>query len=226
MGNIVMENQTASFAVDREHGALRLSIVLVFILGWVISFVVLNALIENEGLNILAIVASFGLTALLTQQIEKRLKERWPSGRAVEVENEQIRLVKKDNVQEKIDASQQVNVLLWRFQITRRSRVPKGWFMVACALEQDETYIPVYAFMSPNELDDIITSGQFVLLQSKKERRQQGGDMRLAGEQRRLHAAESVRWMNGAEMTAEEFVSYVGYLQERFPRWMPSVVRA
>ena len=224
MDNIIENRQTAEFSVDREHGALRLSIVLIFIAAWIISFTILNALIANEGLNIIAIVASFGVTALLTQQLEKVLKERWPSGRAISVEGDHIRLVKKETVQENIHAGQQVNVLLWRFQISRRSRVPKGWFMVACALEQDETYIPVYAFMSPDQFDTLSAPSQFVLLQSKKDRQKQGNDMRLAGEQRRLHMAESARWINGAEMTADDFVSFIRHLQEHFPQWMPSVI--
>ena len=222
--HMLEDKQAAEFAVDREHGALRFTVVIIFVVGWILAFVVLNALIANEGLNIIAIVASFGVTALLTQQLEKALKDRWPSGRALKVENNRIRLVQNDTLNEEIDAGQQVNVLLWRFQISRRSRVPKGWLMVACALEQDETYIPIYTFMSPDQFDSIAARGQFVMLQSKKERQKQGSDMRLAGEQRRLHTAESARWMSGAEMTADDFLRFVGYLQEQFPQWMPSVV--
>jgi hypothetical protein len=96
--------------------------------------------------------------------------------------------------------------------------------MVACALEQDETYMPVYTFLSPEQFDSLGAPGQFVMLQSKKERQRQGADMRLAGEQRRLHTAESARWMSGAEMTHEDFMSFIRHLQERFPQWMPSVI--
>lgn len=224
MEQTIENKQAAVFAVDREHGALRLSVVVVFVVGWVILFMILNALIPSEGLNIIALLVSFGVVALLTQQIEKALKQRWPSGRAVRIEDNRIRLVKRDKIQEDIDASQQVNVLLWRFQVSRRSRVPKGWFMVACALEQDETYVPVYTFMPPKEFDALRVSSHFVQLQSKRDRNKQGGDMRLAGEQRRLHMAESMRWMAGAEMTAEDFLGFVSHLQERFPQWMPSVI--
>ena len=224
MDNIIEHKQTAEFPVDSEHGALRLAVVGIFVATWIISFAILNALIANEGLNIIAIIASFGVTALLTQRLEKVLKERWPSGRTIRVEDNHIRLAKQETVQEDINANQQVNVLLWRFQISRRSRVPKGWFMVACALEQDETYVPVYTFMSPDQFDTLTSPSQFVLLQSKKERQKQGNDMRLAGEQRRLHTAESARWINGAEMNADDFMSFIRYLQDHFPQWMPSVL--
>ena len=131
-----------------------------------------------------------------------------------------------DKVQNDIDANQRVNVLLWRFQINRRSRVPKGWFMVACALEQDNLYLPVYTFMSLKDLENIKNStGHFTLLQSQKEAKKQGNDnMRLAGEQRRLHTAESARWMEGAEMTQADFMALIRQLQEQYPQWMPSIL--
>ena len=224
MDQSIESKNSIVFDVDREHGALRLSIVVVFISLWIITFLLLNTLIGAEGLSVIAIVVSFVATALLTQQAEKHMKTRWPSGRTIHIDGDKIKLAKKSEVQLTIDADQRVNVLLWRFKINRRSRVPKGWFMVACALEQDENYIPVYAFLSPNDYEDLSKSGQFKLLQSKKELEKQGSDIRLAGEQRRLHTAESIRWMNGAEMSPEDLKTFLTHLQERFPQWMPSVV--
>ncbi|MBZ0304159.1 MAG: hypothetical protein K8J31_30770, partial [Anaerolineae bacterium] len=182
--------------------------------------------IPSEGLNILAVIIGFVLTAAVTQQIEKMLKIRWPSGRAVQIHDRHIQIVKRAKVEHEIDASQRVNVLLWRFKITRRSRVPKGWYMIACALEQDDHYVPVYTFISPADFDALKANPHFPLLQSKKEMKADSGysDMRLAGEQRRLHTAENIRWMDGAEMTTEDFKTFLRSLQEQFPQWMPSVI--
>ena len=138
-----------------------------------------------------------------------------------------IKLIDRGGEQ-KIDAEKQVNVLLWRFTIKRRSRVPKGWYMVACALQQvdqEETYLAVYTFMSPDAFDALKT-GHFTMLVSQKESEKSestrhGQDLRLMGEQRRLHAAESARWMNGAEMTNDDFINFIRQLQEQFPQWMP-----
>jgi hypothetical protein len=224
-----MEDSLATktvFHVDAEHGALRFSVVVSFVLLWIVLFAILNSIIPGEGVNILAIIIAFALTALLTQHIEKILKGRWPSGRAVQIDNDRIQIVKGDKVQNDIDANQRVNVLLWRFQINRRSRVPKGWFMVACALEQDNLYLPVYTFMSLKDLENIKNStGHFTLLQSQKEAQKQGNaNMRVAGEQRRLHTAESARWMEGAEMTQADFMAFIRQLQEQYPQWMPSIL--
>lgn len=225
MNGTIENSGTTIFSVDAEHGGLRISIVFIFVAIWLGLFVVLNSLISSEGVNILAIIVSFAATALITQQIERLLKTRWPSGRAVEVQPDQIRIVKRNQIQHEINPEQRVNVLLWRFKIARRSRVPKGWFMVACALEQEDHYIPVYTFMSPDEFDKLNATPHFPLLQSKKELEKEGREnMRLAGEQRRLHIAENIRWMEGAEMTTDDFKQFITRLQEQFPQWMPAVI--
>jgi hypothetical protein len=217
--------QNPTFAVDTEHSALRFTIMLVFIVGWFISYMILNALVPSQGLNIIAIVVSFILTAVGTQQIERVLKQRWPSGRTLTLDHNTIKLSDRNNTQQ-IDANQQVNVLMWRFEIKRRSRVPKGWYMVACALEQEDTYLAAYTFMSPETFDALKTSHFTVLPSLKETEKTQGvrNDIRLMGEQRRLHAAENARWMNGAEMTNDDFIAFVRQLQAQFPQWMPSAL--
>ena len=41
-------NNPVKIPVDNEHGALRLAIVVVFIIGWLISYIILNAAIPPE----------------------------------------------------------------------------------------------------------------------------------------------------------------------------------
>ena len=215
---------THSYPVDPEHGGIRLSVVLVFVVTWVLTYIIISMLIASEGLNIIAIFGSFVITAVITQQLEKALRARWPSGRRVEITPEHIQVLKGNQMQESIDADKQVNVLLWRFKINRRARVPKGWFMVACALEQDDIYLPVYTFLSPEMIENLKISVHFTVLTSAKDNGEGKTDLRLAGAQRRLHTAESARWMNGAEMTQEDFVNYIRQLQEQFPQWMTSIL--
>lgn len=224
---ITVDSSAATYPVDAEHGALRMGVVIVFVAGWIVSFMILNALITNNGLNVIALLGSFIFTAVFTQQMEKVMRQRWPSGRRITIEGQHISVGKGSQVQEQVDAAKQVNVLLWRFKIKRRARVPKGWFMVACALEQDDGYLPVYTFMSPEDCDLLKVPNHFTLLTSKKEQPDQTAgktDLRLAGEQRRLHTAENARWLNGAEMTKDDFIRYIRQLQEQFPQWMPSVL--
>jgi hypothetical protein len=214
---------STTYAVDAEHGALRLGVVIVFIVVLIFSYIFLNVLIPNDGLNILALIGSFVFTAVFTQQIERVMRQRWPSGRTVSISHNHIQLKKDKGAQHSIDPARQVNVLLWRFKISRRSRIPKGWFMVACALEQDDTYLSVYTFFSPEQCDQLRLENRFTLLTGKKDR-EGHTDLRLAGEQRRLHIAEQARWLEGAEMNQDDFQSYIRQLQEQFPQWMPSAL--
>jgi hypothetical protein len=221
-------SDTFTAPVDPEHSAIRLTVIGLFIVGWALSFFALNTIISSQGLNILAILLSFALTALLTQQVERVLKRRWPSGRVLQAADGRIQLARGGHVQQEIRTGQQVNVLTWRFEIRRRSRVPKGWYMIACALEQDDVYVPVYTFMSPQAFEELNAGGHFTPLVSRKElddKNAAQGDLRLAGEQRRLHMAENARWNSGAEMTASDFKRYVVWLQGRFPQWMPAVLQ-
>ena len=57
-----------------------------------------------------------------------------------------------------------------------------------------------------------------------RRQRKEGGDLRLAGEQKRLHSAEQLRWLQGGEMSREDFVACLRHLHERFPSWMPELV--
>ncbi len=218
---------TFTAPVDPEHSAVRLAVIGLFIAGWALGFFVLNALISSEGLNIIAILVSFALAALTTQQAERVLKRRWPSGRVLQAADGRVQIVQRGQVQQEIRTGQQVNALTWRFAIRRRSRVPKGWYMVACALEQDDVYIAVYTFMPPQAFEQLGAGGHFTPLISRKELNAGGaaqGDLRMAGEQRRLHMAENARWNFGAEMTPDDFKRYVIWLQGRFPQWMPVVL--
>jgi len=219
MVDSTIENTSLSFSVDPEHGRLRLSIVLIFVIGWIAGFIVFNSLIPGGGLNIAAGLVSFALAAGLTWLAERLLKARWPSGRTVAIDGDAVQILNRGVIQHQIDASRHVNVLMWRFKIKRRSRVPKGWFVVACALEQDNNYLTVYTFMPPQQANVPGVANRFKLLLANKDA---GQDLRLAGEQRRLRIAEEQRWMHGAEMRTPDFESFLARLQRQFPKWMPA----
>ena len=218
MADSTIENTSLSFSVDPEHGPLRLSIVLIFVIGWIVGFVIFNSLILGTGLNIAAGLVSFAAAAGLTWLAERLLKARWPSGRTVAIDGDTVQILDKGVIRHQIDATRHVNVLMWRFKIKRRSRVPKGWFVVACAFEQDSNYLTVYTFMPPQRANAPGIANRFKLLLPNKDA---GQDLRLAGEQRRLRVAEEQRWMHGAEMRTPDFEALLVSLQRQFPKWMP-----
>jgi hypothetical protein len=79
-------DNTLTIPVDSEHGALRLVVVLTFVTIWIAGFVVMSLLIPNNGLSLLAILIGFGVAYVVTTLVERFLKQRWPSGRAVQVD--------------------------------------------------------------------------------------------------------------------------------------------
>lgn len=211
--------------VDAEHSNLRLAVIGIFLLGWIAIALVIGFLIPSGNLNLIAIIAGLVLAGLLTQLIEKRLKRYWPSGRIVQVNLDGVKIMLRGEVQQHIDTHKPANMLLWHFQIKRRSRVPKGWFMVACALEQENLYLPVYTFMSPAQFKALENSDHFTALTSEKNDKMENVgkfNLRLAGEQRRLRQAEDERWRNGAEMTVSDFQVYLDKLKWNFAAWLPA----
>lgn len=209
-----------AFPVDAEHGGIRFTIGIVFFLGLPVSYILINLILPaDSGLNFIAVIGAILITFVVSQQIESQLKQRWKSGRQVVLDADSLRVEKHGKPEITIDGSMQVNVLRWRFEITRRTRVAKGWHMVACALEQEGVYLAAYTFMPPEDFTLLQQADLFKPLASKKSLRKDR-DLRLAGEQRRLFTAENYRWNDGAEMAPQDFKTFLAVLQERFPKWM------
>lgn len=220
--SIALDNPSLAIPVDREHSRLRLSIIAIFVVLWTIGFGVSNALIPSAGFDIIAILIGFGVAALGGRLIEPVIRERWPSGRAVVIDKQGVRLTLRDQIQTEVKASDAVSVLLWRFKVKRRGRVPKGWYVVACALEQDDNYLAVYTFASPDQSEALGKNARFIeLLGDKALKNVKQDSLRVAGEQRRLHLAEAHRWHEGAEMTFEDFEQFFTRLNGQFPQWIP-----
>lgn len=216
------QNETIhlSLPVDPEHGGLRFAVVALFIFFAAMLYAIVSVIIpEAAGINIIGVIVGLGGSAMMIQVLDARIKSRWPSGRFLEITDQHIYLRQKQKIQNQIDASQHVNVLTWRFEITRRTRVKKGWYVVAIDLVQDDQHLPIYTFISPDEFKEMPLSKHYYLLQAKKGVE---SDMRKAGQEKRLHDAEMYRWNEGAELSLEDYTRYVAYLKENFPDWMLS----
>ena len=222
MMDMTLNTSGLNIPVDQEHAGLRFAIVVIFIVFWIVGFAISNALIPNAGFNIIAGIIGFGAAALGGRLLEPILKARWPSGREVNIDENGIRVTLRGQIQEQVKSSEPVSVLLWRFKVKRRGRVPKGWYVIACALEQDDNYLPVYAFMSPEKSEALNKTMRFTeLLGDKAIKNVKQDSLRVAGEQRRLRMAEAHRWNNGAEMTPEDFERFIERLNGLFPQWIP-----
>lgn len=212
-----------SIAVDPEHSGIRTMGCLAFGIFSIIGSIITSTLLPNFGLLSLVIGVILGIA--VTYFADLWMKQNWPSGRSINLSDTYIRIVKQDTIEREINPQQQTNLLLWKFEVKRNTRVPKGWFVVACSLQQEDTYLPIYTLVSPEQLKQLKYTDHLVTLESKKQPdafKPNENTIRLAGIQRRLHDAETDRSLHGAEMTPEQFNQYLTYLQEYFPKWMPS----
>ena len=119
---------------------------------------------------------------------------------------------------------QSVNLLQWHFEAKRHPRVPKGWYVVANALEQDGEFIVSYSIASPTDFEALPLSRLSQRFERKRRKKGKGDDapdLRAAGSQRRIAQAEFHRGELGAEMSLEDYHAYLDYLADTYTTWMP-----
>ncbi len=209
---------------DVEHSALRLAVLSAFIGIAVLTFVISSALL-NVDLALVPIIIALAVGYFASLGIERLLKRTWHSGRTVTVASEGVTLARHGTPEAHILSEDPAEMLRWRFVISRRTRIPKGWSMFACALHIDNTWLAIYTFLPPSQADAFPGSEAFKTLEPlKKSARADAGrpDLRLAGEQRRLRDAENVRWERGAELSPDDFAACMVALQTHYPQWMES----
>ena len=207
------------FAVDSEHGGIRAVGCITFLIGTAASFLILNAIFLNGGLIVLG--AALAVAVGLTYGADYLTKKYWPSNRYVQFLGDMIQLVQADALQSQIDAGQNVNLLMWHFEARRHPRVPKGWYVVANALEQDGKYIVTYSIAAPDDFEVLPLSRLSTQFQRKKSKRGEALDLRKAGNIRRIERAEFHRGQFGAEMSLEDYQAYLDYLADTYTSWMP-----
>ncbi len=208
------------FQVDKEHSGVRMVGCLTFLLGAVASFLIINSLAPNGGL--LTIGAALAIAVALTYAADHLSKLYWPSNRAIQFLDDMILLVKGNQIQGEIDAGQNVNLLQWHFEAKRHPRVPKGWYVVANALEQDGQYIVSYSIASPADFETLPLSRLSRKYQRKKDKNNDDSrDLREAGSQRRIAQAEFHRGELGAELSLDDYHAYLDYLADTYTSWMP-----
>lgn len=212
-----MTQESLTFAVDPEHSRLRLVVAVVFVVLAILLFFALSLAFPASGLNLLASIGALVVAAVMTQYFERQLKRRWPSGRQLRVSSNTLELLKDEQSIHKVTFSADSRLLRWYFTVQRRSRVPKGWAMVALAVQDENATVAAYTLMSPQQLEQINANEKFTLLQKPVSGAATTEELRLAGLQKRLHEAEQLRWQDGAEMTLADFTT----LAETIERYIP-----
>jgi len=220
-GDFTQSDASLILPVDREHSGIRLAGCASLIITGLLIFG-LSTLLLNLS-PILGLFISLLAAMIVTTLLERSLKGNWPSGRELVVDSKQVSLRKQGEIERQLDASQQVNVLAWHFVVERSRRVRKGWHVVGFALEQENEFIPIYTLASPEDFESINDLHSFTKLERPKPAdNKTKTTLRQAGEQRRLLEAEQDRGYNGAELSVDDFKTYLTYLKTQHSGWMVS----
>jgi hypothetical protein len=211
--------QMLKIPVDPEPFELRMLLLGLMMVGIIIGYGAVTLLFSVGTCSILAIFGGLGLGAGLMQLGESKLKPRWKSHRYLQLSPTSIGVISRGRSEQAFDPSQPVDVHLWRFTVTRRTRVPKGWYVVAFALEHDNIILSVYTLSSPEDFRTMRFARHFTELVGKRDPTNR--EIRLAGEQRRLLRAEGARNLEGLEMKRSDFETSLEWIQVHFPEWLP-----
>ena len=210
---------TLEFAVDSEHSGIRLVGCFTFAISAIALYFALNAIFPGGGLIIIA--AALALAVGMTYLADYLSKRYWPSNRVLQFLGDLVQLRKAGKAQAEIDLAQAVNILFWHFAVKKHPRVPKGWYVVANALEQDGEHLATYSIVSPDDFKALPLSRLSKAYQRQRKSKKEKNEMRKAGVDRRLARAEFFRGEFGAEMTPEDYHAYLEYLADTYPEWMP-----
>lgn len=223
---------------DREHGRLRLLILLLLL-----PAVWLGYGVVRTAVSLLGDLAGFGglLACLLGPALglgglallEARLAQSWRSGRYL--------LLRPDGLTARLGATEEVEIgwqtgetaiTHWYFRLEgytlagSERRAPHGWYCLAAQVQQGETRVVAYTFLSPQETA-VYTQppSPFRKLNPAPLYTRKWGATRpplppelLEGENGRYWQAEHQRWRSGLELTPKDFKLCLDYLAHYQPQ--------
>jgi len=209
---------------DPEPVSLRLALVGSLLVGGVLGYILTLVIFQDAVVcSPLALIVAVFVGAGTMQLAETYLKPRWNSHTYLKLSPQQLNIIKREKPVQVIDPTNQPRLHLWRFEVKRAGRVPKGWFMVGLCVEVNDVYLPVYALISPEQLEALPYGEHFTMLMSRDEVKRAGDDvMRLSGVQRRLLKAETARDVHGVEIEHDNLVIYLDWIKVHFPEWLPT----
>jgi len=228
----------AVFHLDQEHTGVRYAIIgtlfLTFLLGyWLSSYLLRTLFPEISTTAILSCLGAVPISLLFAAGVEWMLKRTWHSGRTLAVDSENITLHLPEGKDRVIFRRKILNQLWWQLPLSgyarggRERRMPAKWYCMAGQLQQDETRIVVYCYVSPKRRRRWLDSYEFEKLSPEdvyntsfsgrigSPNRPELPPEVIAGRQGRFWLAERNRWRDGVEMSQEDFEQFLSMLHAR-----------
>ncbi len=225
---------------EQEHSGIRAVVVLSIAISYIICFGLLNTLtqllperIASLGF-ILACFLALPLAIGMTWLLEKWLKRIWHSGYSLTLQNENIHVNQphKDDID--FDFHGNFSNLNWYFTLIgytrggRERRVSDKWICLCCQIQQDEHRLIVYAFAPPKKTAvyqdnhplhfeklnpvEVYSRGYKDRLAPPSRPSKLPVDI-ISGKNGRYWLAEQHRWLEGLELTFDDFETFIAYLQ-------------
>lgn len=226
---------------DQEHSGIRTTIVVALFVFLVLFYILLSSLWSvfapgdlADYTFVVSCSTAVGLSLVSLWALEKYLKQVWPSGRAVLLDEKGVRTQDPE-----MDAAQ----ILWQdepFQISwwfylrgyprggRERRLPKNWVCVATQLQAGENFIVVYTYapakeaviwthysqefrqINPAEIYKSGLSSRFVAPS-----RPEIPPKLLLSQDGKHWQAEQRRWLYGFEVEREDFKRLMDFISAR-----------
>ncbi|MBI5931848.1 MAG: hypothetical protein HY862_21240 [Chloroflexi bacterium] len=211
--------------VDAEHAGIRLLMPLLAVAGLIVGFMLghtITRLIDDTLSSVcIGLPSAFIMLVIFTQIGERVIKPKWPSGRSVSLDSNQILFVDKHHQETVFLWANPLDFYAWHFPVVkRRTRVQRGWYCIAVQLQQKEQHITLYTFIDPEKTSAVPHfKDWFIKLRRRREMDDvKTFDPRLAAQITRLHKMENERWLHGGELSNQDFLTLM-QLVERHGRY-------
>ncbi|MDX1614915.1 MAG: hypothetical protein R3300_11445 [Candidatus Promineifilaceae bacterium] len=225
---------------DREHGGLRLLVLLALVGGTVLFFLVANVLLASlpaGGLGdyTLALSCLSGLLLGLATAAgaEYGLKRVWPSGRRLVLDEQELRAIVAGEETRHFRWSGWISAIKWYFSLRgftragRERRVPASWLCLACQVQQEDERLVVYSLMPRDQAASYLAKDEFEKI-DPAEQFGGGSGLRapvpvrspelpaelLSGPTGPHWLAERRRWAEGLELAPADFGVLLDWLRQ------------
>jgi hypothetical protein len=210
--------------VDPEHIGIRLLFPFLAIVGLLVGYnlgaLITTSLDKTLSTVCLGIPMAIVVMIALLQFGERIIKPLWGSGRHIELEDDELRLVDRRRRSKGTVSFRRMELTeshTWYFVVpTRRNRVPKGWYCASLHLAQNGDSAIIYTFIDPESAHQIAGFEDYFhrLTSASKTSASSSDDPRQIAHQRRLRQLEDERWLNGAEVDVASFEAIWVMLQK------------
>lgn len=234
-------SDTVVLHADQEHDRLRTTVILLLIFLFFLSYWLVSRLLNLDifapvrdyavSLScVLGLALALGITAVL----EIWLKQIWPSGRSLTLDEEGIQYQSRPENAGQIWWGGGLAFLPWYFSLRgyrrggREKRLSNRWLCLAYQLQQGDQRLIVYSYMPPQKasawLNNDNSSPKFHELKPadvyestfsgrfRPPTRPQIKNEVLTGKDGRFWLAERFRWEEGFELTPQDFAIFMDFI--------------